>query len=158
VAEKLAVAETCTDAEGGFTATEMGRGAAVSVIVDDADLVESAMEVALSVMVAGFGTVVGALYVTEVVVTLVSVPHVAPEHPLPESDQVTPLFCESFCSVAEKLAVVETCTEAEGGFSVTEMAGAAVTVIVDEPDFVVSATEVAVRVTDAGLGRVAGAL
>jgi len=34
--------------------------------------------------------------VAEVVVTLVSVPQDAPEHPLPESDQVTPLFCVSF--------------------------------------------------------------
>jgi hypothetical protein len=59
-------------------------------------LVASATEVALSVTVAGDGTVAGAVYVAEVVVTLVRVPQAAPEHPAPERDHVTPLLCESF--------------------------------------------------------------
>jgi len=93
------------------------------------------------------------------VVTLVSVPQAAPEQPVPESDQVTPLFCESFCKVAEKLAVAETCTEVEDGLIATEIGGATlVTVIADDPDLVVSAMEVALRVTEAGFGAVAGAL
>jgi hypothetical protein len=95
--------------------------------------------------------------VTEVVVTLLSVPHVAPEQPVPESDQVTPLFCESFCTEALKLAVVETCTESDPGLTKTEIgSGAAVTVIVADADFVPSATEVAFIVTVAGAGTDVG--
>ena len=46
-----------------------------------------------------------------------------------------------------------------GGLTVTEIgSGAAVRVMVEDPDFVVSAIEVALSVTDAGLGRVAGAV
>ncbi len=58
---------------------------------------------------------------TEVVVTFVSVPQAAPEHPAPERDQVTPLFCESFCTEAVKLAAVETCTEVDVGLMDTAM-------------------------------------
>jgi hypothetical protein len=97
--------------------------------------------------------------VTDVVVTFVSVPHVAPEQPVPESDHVTPLFCESFCSVAVKAAVVDTCTDDERGLTLTEIgSGAAVTVIVAVADFVPSATEVAFNVTVAGVGTDAGAV
>jgi hypothetical protein len=59
--------------------------------------------------------------VTEVEVTFVSVPQAAPEHPVPERDQVTPLFCESFCTEAVKLAAVEVCTEVEAGLMDTAM-------------------------------------
>jgi hypothetical protein len=90
---------------------------------------------------------------------LLSVPQVAPEHPAPESDQVTPLFCESFCNVALKLAVEETCTESDPGLTETEIgSGAAVTVIVADADFVPSATEVAFSVTVDGVGTDAGAV
>ena len=98
---------------------------------------------------------------TEVVVAAVSVPQEAPEQPAPDSDHVTPFPCVSFCRVAVKGAVVETCTEAEPGLTATEMAGgggAAVTVMAAEEDFVLSAMEVALRVTVAGEGAVAGAL
>ena len=98
---------------------------------------------------------------TEVVVTAVSVPQEAPEQPAPASDQLTPFPCVSFCRVAVKGAVVETCREAEPGLTVTEMGGgggASVTVMVAEADLVLSATEVALRVTVAGEGAVAGAL
>jgi hypothetical protein len=37
-----------------------------------------------------------------------SAPHAAALQPAPESDQVTPLFAESFCTVAMKLAVCDT--------------------------------------------------
>ena len=90
---------------------------------------------------------------------MVSAPQVAPEHPAPERDQVTPLFCESFCTVAVKLAVVDTCTESEVGLTETEIGGAAaVMVIVAAADFVPFATEVAVSVTVAGDGTAAGAV
>ena len=95
----------------------------------------------------------------EVVVTLVSVPHVAPEHPAPERDQVTPLFCESFCTEAVKLADVETCTDVLAGLTETEIArGADVMVTLATFDFVVSETEVALMVTVAGEGTLAGAV
>jgi hypothetical protein len=97
--------------------------------------------------------------VTDVVVTLLSVPHVAPEHPGPETDQITPLFCESFCTEAVKMAVVETCTEVVAGLTDTAMGrGAEVMVTLAAFDFVVSVTEVAVMVTVAGDGTLAGAV
>ena len=55
------MAETCTEVELGLMATEMGGGAAVTVIVDDPDFVVSAMDVALSVTAAGLGVAAGAL-------------------------------------------------------------------------------------------------
>ena len=95
----------------------------------------------------------------DVVVTFVNVPQLAPEQPVPESDQVTPLPCESFCNVAVKAAAVDTCTDVERGLMPTEIgSGAAVTVIVAVPDFVPSATEVAFSVTVAGVGTDAGAV
>src|SRR5271165_4465439 len=57
----------------------------------------------------------------------VRVPQAAPEHPAPERDQVTPLFCESFCTEAVKLAAVEFCTEVDVGLTETEI-GRGVTV------------------------------
>ena len=93
------------------------------------------------------------------VVMLVNVPHVAPEQPAPESDQLTPLLAESLVSVAVKFWVpMPACTLAEPGASEMEMAGAAVTVMVAASDLVPSAMEVAVTVTVAGFGTVAGAV
>jgi len=40
--------------------------------------------------------------VTELAVALVSVPQLKPEQPAPAKDHVTPLFCESFWTTAEK--------------------------------------------------------
>ena len=158
-AVKAAVVETCTDVERGLTPTEIGSGAAVTVIVADADFVPSVTEVAFRVTVTGVGTDAGAVYVADVVVTFVRVPQLAPEQPVPGSDQVTPLFCESFCNVAVKPAVVETGTDVERGLTPTEIgSGAAVTVTVADADFVPSATEVPVIVTIAGVGTDAGAV
>ena len=53
--------DTCTDAEIGFTLTEIGGGSVVIVTVAVADLVLSAIDVACSVTVAGLGAVAGAL-------------------------------------------------------------------------------------------------
>jgi hypothetical protein len=88
-----------------------------------------------------------------------TVPQAAPLHAAPESAHITPLFRESFCTVAVKdwitppvarLAVV--------GDTLTAIAGAEVTVIEAGAAFVPSVTEVAVRVTFAGLGTLAGAV
>jgi hypothetical protein len=69
------------------------------------------------------------------------------------------LFCESFCRVAVKFCVPPPArTLAVAGDTVTTMAGAAATVIMAAADFVPSATEVAVRVTVAGLGTLDGAV
>jgi hypothetical protein len=96
--------------------------------------------------------------VTEVVVTLLSVPQTVPLHPLPASDQVTPLFCESFCTVTVKFRVALVFTPAIIGETVTTIADAPVKVIVAVVDFVPSSLDVAVSVTVAGPGRVAGAV
>jgi hypothetical protein len=69
---------------------------------------------------------------------------------------VTPRFCESFCTVAVNCCVVEIFSEAEAGE--TDTLTGAVTVIVAEAVFEVSATDVAFSVTVAGLGAFAGAL
>jgi len=63
--------------------------------------------------------------VVEVAVALLRVPQAAPEHPVPERAQLTPLFCESFCTEAVKFAVVEICTEIDAGLMETAMGGGA---------------------------------
>ena len=92
-------------------------------------------------------------------VRLVRVPQAAPEHPDPESDQVTPLFCESFWMVAVKPADWEIWTEAEAGLTEMEIGGAAEVMVTEaEADLVTSDTEVAVIVTTAGVGTEDGAV
>jgi hypothetical protein len=114
--------DTCTDVVAGFTDTVIG-GAPVTVIVATADFVPSATDVAVSVTVAGVGTVPGALYVTPVVVIPLSVPHPAPLHPAPDRLQLTPLFCVSFCTVAVNPTDVDTCTDVVAGFTDTVIGG-----------------------------------
>ncbi len=71
------------------------------VIVALADFMLSATDVAVSVTVAGVGTLAGALYVTLVAVTFVRVP-------APLRLQVTPLFAPAFCTEAVNPAVFDT--------------------------------------------------
>ena len=134
---------------------------AVMVIVAAADFETSATEVAVSVTVAGVGTLAGAVYVTATPDKLevgITVPHVAPQ-PAPDTAQVTPLFPVSFCKVAVNACVPPVWTLVVVSDNVTAIgAGAAVTVIVAATDFVPSATEVAVSVTAAGVGTLAGAV
>jgi hypothetical protein len=80
-------------------------GAGVTMTVDDFDWLASAMEVAVTVTVRALVTGVGALYVTEVVVTLVKVPQVLPRHADPEILQLTPWLLESLATVAVKPTV-----------------------------------------------------
>ena len=96
---------------------------------------------------------------TDDAVLLESMPQAVPEQPEPDSVQVTPWLAESFCTVAVKFAVVETCTAAEVGLMETETSGGVVvSVMAAEADLEGSVMEVAVRVTEAGLGTAAGAL
>jgi hypothetical protein len=160
VAVKFCVSPVCTFALVGATLTAI-TGAAVTVIVAVPFFVPSVTEVAVSVTLAGTGTLLGAVYVIaapEALEGADKVPHVAPLQPVPESAQVTPLFCESFVTVAVKFCVSPVCTLALVGATLTEITGAAVTVIVAVLCFVPSATEVAVNVTVAGLGTLAGAV
>ena len=60
-----------------------------------------ATEVAVKVMPKFAVTVAGALYITEVLVTLVRLPHTLPLHPGPERVQLTPLFPISLVKLAE---------------------------------------------------------
>jgi hypothetical protein len=77
----------------------------------------------------------------------------------PNSFQVTPLFCESFCTVAVKFWLAFVGTVADIGDTVTTIApGLGITVTVAAADFMLSATDVAVRVTIGGEGTLAGAV
>jgi hypothetical protein len=66
----------------------------------------------------------------------------------------------SFCTVAVNGALCVACTLADGGVTDTEIGGGAaeVMVMVARADLVESAIEVAVRVTEAGAGTLAGAV
>jgi hypothetical protein len=68
---------------------------------------------------------------------------------------VTPFVCVSFVTVAVNVCVNPTATVAVAGETLTAIT---VSVIVADAFFVVSATEVAVNVTVAGVGAVAGAV
>jgi hypothetical protein len=142
----------------GLTATLMFVEPVVMVIVAAAVFVPSAMDVAVRVTVAGLGAVAGALYVIPVVVAFVSVPQEVPLQPAPERDQLTPLFCESFWTVAVKFCVPPLTTLAVVGETATEIVAAVVKLIVATAFFVVSRLDVAVSVTLAGLGSEAGAV
>ncbi len=83
----------------------VGVGAAVTVTVAVELLVGSATEVAVRVTPFGEGALADAAYVTDVAVMFDSVPHVEPLQPVPERLQVTPLFWESFVSIAVKFCV-----------------------------------------------------
>jgi hypothetical protein len=136
--------------------------AGVTVIIAAAVFAEFAAEVAVSVTVGGAGILVGAVYLIDAPDALApadKVPQALPLQPVPDSAQVTPRFCESFCTVAAKVCVPPTGTLAVSGDNVTTMAvGFAVIVIVAAADLVLSLTEAAVSVTVAGAGTFAGAV
>src|ERR1700676_612169 len=88
-----------------------------------------------------------------------SVPHITLLQPMPESVQLTPLFCESFCTIAVKLWLPLVGTSTGVGDTATAMAaGAATRVIVAAADLVASETEAAFSVTVAVLGTFSGAV
>jgi hypothetical protein len=125
-------------------------------------LLVSVTDLAVSVTTAGVGTLAGAVYVIavpEALDVVDSVPQVAPEQPAPVNAHVTPLFWESFATVAVKVVVFVVCTEAVVLFRVTAIA-AAVALIFTCADalLLLCAWETAVTVTVAGEGTVAGAV
>src|SRR6201996_727372 len=146
----------------GVTDT-LGGVDAVSEIDAAADFVPSEREVAVSVIIP-VGIAPGAVYVTATPDALdagETVPHAAPVQLVPDSVQFTPLFAESFCSVAANVCVPPVITLAIDGATTTEIADAgapAVNVIVATADFVESSTAVAVSVTVGGFGTAAGAV
>ena len=78
---------------------------------------------------------------------------------MPESAQVTPAEPVSFVTDAVNDCEPRfACKDFEVGETLTETTGTAVIVILAEAPFVPSALEVAVSVTAAGLGTVAGAI
>ena len=135
----------------------------VNEIAAAADFVPSATEVAVSVIVP-VGIAPGAVYVTATPDALdagETVPHAAPVQLVPDNVQLTPLFDESFCSVAANVCVPPVATLTIDGATTTEIADdrkAAVNVIVAMADFVESSTAVAVSVTVGGFGSAAGAV
>lgn len=134
----------------------------VTVMVADAVFVVSVTEVAVNVTVGGTGMLAGAVYVTatpEALEAGATVPHVAPLQPTPERDHVTPLPAVSLATVAVNACAAPARTLAVASDRVTPTgADAAATVMVAAVVLVASATEVAVNVTVAGLGTLAGAV
>jgi hypothetical protein len=133
------VGETCTTTGGKI------------VTVTDADLVVSALEVAVTVTCAGFGTVAGAVKrpLDEIV------PQVAPEQPTPLRLHVTTVFVVPV-TFAVNCCVFPATTCAVVGETLTTTGGRIVT---DADDvFVLSAVEVATTFTRAEVGTVLGAV
>jgi uncharacterized membrane protein YebE (DUF533 family) len=123
VAVSAVVAPVCTEAVAGDTVTEIAGGGVVTVIVADPALVPSATEVAVTVAVAGLGTVAGAVYVTAAPeAALVG----ATDPPPAGTVHVTPLAVASFATVAVSCVVAPVGTEAVAGDTVTEIAGGGV--------------------------------
>jgi hypothetical protein len=104
----------------GDTEIETFAGAAVTVMVAEAVFVPSATEVAVTVTVAGLGTVAGAVYVTAAPDALLVG---ATEPPPEETVQFTPLAAVSFTTVAVSIVVAPVCTDPVAGATATEIAG-----------------------------------
>jgi hypothetical protein len=128
-------------------------------VIDAAEIVscavperaESAADTAVTVTVAGEGTVAGAVYNPEVEI----VPAVVLPPVMPLTCQVTAMFVE-LATVADIIWDEETVTVAPPGLTATVITGATVTCA--EALLVVSAAETAVTVTVAGEGTAAGAV
>jgi hypothetical protein len=111
-----------------------------------APLVASATEVAVSVTVAGLGTVAGAVYVTDVFATLLSVPQVEGLHDAPR-DQTTPALLESPYTVAVKFWVALFVTFRGPAGEIETETGTRCTVALS--DLLGSACDVVVTITSA---------
>jgi hypothetical protein len=99
--------EMFTEALVGEMLTDTGSDSE-TVIVAVALLLLFVTEVAVSVTVAGFGTLLGARYVIgtpDALEVADSVPQALPVHPAPDSLQVTPRFAESLRTVAVNCCV-----------------------------------------------------
>ena len=138
----------CTLAVDGETLTDTP---ASTVTLADAERVASATEVAVTVTPEA-GTAAGAVYSP----VLLTVPTAVLPPATPFTLQLTPRFCESFCTVAVNCWVREAFTAAEAGETDTLIG--AVTVMIAVLLLVSSLIDVAVSVTAAGFGIVDGAL
>jgi hypothetical protein len=158
---KLSACPTVSPPRFGVS-VRVSAGSGTIVIVADADFVGSVTDVACSSKLADGGISGGAVYVIGVPEALAFAdisPHNPSLHSELSSFQVTPLFAGSLVTVAVNACISPTGTFAVLGFTVTVIGAAAVvTVIVAVPDFVPSVTEVAVSVTVAGVGALAGAV
>jgi hypothetical protein len=135
--------------------TGVGEEDEVMVTVAEADLVVSACETAVTVTVAGLGTVAGAVKAPDVeIIPVVAFPPVTPF-----TCQVTAVLVV-FCTVAVKACDAPVATLAVPGEIeiLTGGEAAAVMVTMAEADSLPSACATAVTVTAAGLGTVAGAV
>jgi len=136
--------------------TGVGEEGVVMVTVAEADLLVSACETALTVTIAGLGTVAGAVKTPNVeIVPVVALPPVTPF-----TCQVTAVLLV-FSTVAVKACDAAVATLAvPGEIEILTVGGAAAAVMVTmaEADVLPSACATAVTVTAAGLGTVAGAV
>jgi len=138
----------------GLTVTCVFPGLFVTVITTGKDLAASVTEAAVSVTDGFAGRLEGPVYrmgAPEALEVAESVPQPGEQFP-PDcvSVQLTPLFCESFCTMAVKSSIALNCTLIGVGDTLTATLG--VTVIVAAAFFVMSATEMAVNETFAGFG------
>jgi len=135
-------------------------GAGSIVIVAAADFVKSATDVAVTVTSAGSRRLAGAVYVMgapDLLKIAESLPQERPPQPAPPSLQITPLVPSLFATVAVTVSIWPNSTEEASGETVTDSAGD-VTRIVAAADFVLSVTDVAVRVISVDGGRAEGAV
>jgi hypothetical protein len=121
------------------------------VTVAEAAVFPSAFAVAVTLTCAGLGNLVGAVYkpVDE------TVPHAAPEQPVPVTVQLTPVV-KLPVTVAVNCFCAPTSTWAEVGEMLIPSCWEIVTMAV--LDFMESATDLAVTVTNDGFGTVEGAV
>ena len=109
----------------GAANVQLGGGRAVSLIDTENDLLGfgyeiDAFDVAVSDTAPLVGTLLGAVYVTDVVVTLDSAPQAAPAQSVPARVQVTPLLEASNCTAAANCTLCEgTCTDMTDGLTET---------------------------------------
>src|SRR5882672_7710979 len=149
VAVNCCVNPACTLGVFGLSETLIGK---TTVTVAVSDFVVSATEIAFTV-VAPAGTVAGAVYRPLALI----VPTVALPPGTVFTCHVTVVFV-AFVTVAVNCCIRPVTTVAVFGETVTVTAGGADTVTATEADLVVSATEIAVTVTEAGLGTALGAV
>jgi hypothetical protein len=119
--------------------------------VAEPDVAGSSTEVAVIETVGTAGTCDGAVYMPDVEI----VPHSAPVQPEPDAVQITRLS-SAFWTVPVNRKIQPTWRVGSGGDTVTTTADRMV--IVALADLEVSATEVALTVTVAGLGTLPGAM
>jgi len=148
VAVNFCCAPAMTFGEVGESVTTTGG---ITVTVALPFFVTSACDVAVTVTVDGVGTAAGAVYKPDALM----VPQAPPLQPAPETDHVTAEFAVPV-TVAVNCCCVPVVTLTVAGD--TETATGGITVTVALPDFVWSACEVAVTVTVAGFGMIAGAV